>query len=145
MGNEPFVSHLAIRAVFHPLCGLTCVCTGCGRRCCRPARSGETCRPPDTQPVQVVHYDETAVRQLADAGVVLFQSQETLEFVSPDVSLPDVGELRRQEWLAWPLPVVAAGLLDADRVTGVHVVVVCVVVAIIAVRLVPVVALFAPP
>ena len=97
------------------------------------------------QPVQVVYYDETAVCKLADAGVVLFQSQEALELVSPDVSLPDGGELRRQEWLAWPLPEVAAGLLDADRVTGVHVVVVCVVVTILAVWLVPVVALFAPP
>ena len=71
--------------------------------------------------------------------------QETFEFVSPDVPLPDVGELRWQEWLAWPPPVVAAGLLDPDRITGVHVVVARVVVAIVAVRLVPVVALFAPP
>ena len=106
---------------------------------------GVDAAPQTLQPVQVVYYDETAACQLADAGVVLLQSQEALELVSPDVSLPDAGELRRQEWLAWPLPVVAAGLLDADRVTGVHVVVVCVVVAIIAVRLVPVVALFAPP
>ena len=106
---------------------------------------GVDAAPQTLQPVQVVYYDETAVCKLADAGVVLFQSKEALELVSPDVSLPDAGELRRQEWLAWPLPVVAAGLLDADRVTGVHVVVVRVVVAIFAVWLVPVVALFAPP
>ena len=54
---------------------------------------GVDAAPQTLQPVQVVYYDETAVCKLADAGVVLFQSQETFEFVSPYVSLSDLGEL----------------------------------------------------